>query len=320
MQSSTQTNRLEHFPIMFFTVSMGFGGLSLAYLKAHEELAIPIEFFYLFRVVTSVVFVVAFLFYAMKFFKYRAQVVWEFSHPIRLHFFPAFSIALLLLSALYSHFSLLSVTLFWLGLIIHTFLTFHTVRFWINNSFEIARSNPAWFIPIVGNLIIPALAHDIHPVFLSYFFALGVFFWLVLFSIIFYRIIFHPQLAQKFMPTLFIFIAPPAIALLGYLNLNGIRFDLLAQMFLNLALFFAFLLIFMYKNFIKLKFFISWWAFTFPLAALSIALIRAFSISNLAPYFHLALLFLIATTIIIGIVSFKTYRSILRQEVCVAEE
>lgn len=320
MHSSTQIGRLGYFPIMFFTISMGFGGLSIAYLKAYEELAIPIEFFYLFRTITSVVFVVAFLFYAAKFFKYRAQVAWEFSHPIRLHFFPAFSIALLLLSALYASFPLLNAILFWLGLIIHTFLTFHTVRFWINNSFEIAHSNPAWFIPIVGNLIIPALAHDIHPVFLSYFFALGVFFWLVLFSIIFYRIIFHPQLAQKFMPTLFIFIAPPAIGLLGYLNLNGVRFDLLAQMFLNLALFFAFLLTFMYKNFIKIKFFISWWAFTFPLAALSIALFRAFSLNHLTPYLYLGVFFLVATTIIVGIVSVKTYRSIREREFCVAEE
>ncbi len=87
-----------------------------------------------------------------------------------------------------------------------------------------------------------------------FFFSLGMFFWIILTAILFNRIIFHGMLAQKFLPTLAIFIAPPAVAMLGYLNINGGEFDLFAQFLLNIALTFALLLFVLAKNFYKITF------------------------------------------------------------------
>lgn len=311
--------RIAHFPIMFFAVVMGFGGLSLAFLKAHEVSGIPLEIFLGARLLTTLLFLLVASFYLLKIVLFREQARREFSHPIRINFFAAFSIALLLLSALWHETSLVSRGLFWLGAGVHTFLTFYTVSFWFNNNFEITHSNPAWFIPIVGNLIIPVAGSGVSGAILGYYFAVGIFFWIVLFTVIFYRIIFHNQLPQKFMPTLFIFIAPPAVGFLAYLRLGG-EFDLMAQILLNLALFFAFLLGFMYRNFVKLQFFISWWAFTFPLTAITMALFVAFEKSQQIAYLHLAELFLLFATLVVGLVSFKTLQHIYRQKICVMEE
>jgi len=44
-----------------------------------------------------------------------------------------------------------------------------------------------------------------------FFFSLGLFFWPVLTAILFYRLIFHGSLPERFMPLCFIFIAPPAV-------------------------------------------------------------------------------------------------------------
>jgi tellurite resistance protein len=49
-----------------------------------------------------------------------------------------------------------------------------------------------------------------------------------LFAIILNRIIFHNQFAPKFMPTLFILIAPPAIGFISYIKLTG-SLDFFAQ-------------------------------------------------------------------------------------------
>ncbi len=108
------------------------------------------------------------------------------------------------------------------GAVLHFFFTFYTIKFWINNNLDIQHSNPAWFIPIVGNLIVPISGKGFMPDSILYFyFSVGIFFWIILFAIILNRIIFHKQFAPKFMPTLFILIAPPAIGFIAYIKLTS---------------------------------------------------------------------------------------------------
>jgi tellurite resistance protein len=133
------------------------------------------------------------------------------------------------------------------------------------------HSNPAWFIPIVGNLIVPIGGVGfVDNALLLFYFSIGIFFWIIMLAIILNRIIFHHQFAQKFMPTLFILIAPPSIGLLSYFKLTQ-SLDMFANILFNLGLFFTLLLLFMYQSFLHIKFFISWWAFTFPLATIALA-------------------------------------------------
>jgi len=54
-----------------------------------------------------------------------------------------------------------------------------------------------------------------------FFFSVGLIMWAVMFTIIMNRIIFHNPLPQKLMPTLFILIAPPAVALISLTILNN---------------------------------------------------------------------------------------------------
>ena len=70
-------NKIQNFPIMLFTTIMGLGGLSMDI--------------------------------------FRNSVKAELHHPIKINFFPAFSISLLLLAALFSEFSGVSKALFYAG-------------------------------------------------------------------------------------------------------------------------------------------------------------------------------------------------------------
>jgi tellurite resistance protein len=184
---------------------------------------------------------------------------------------------------------------------------------------ELKHSNPAWFIPIVGNVLVPVAGVGMIDInLLMYYYSIGLFFWIVLTSILVNRIIFHHQMAVKFIPTLFIFIAPPAVAFIAYIKMYG-EFDMFASILYNLALFFSFLLFFMYKNFLNLKFFISWWAFTFPLAAVTIASMVAFKVTNSATYEYFSYLFLFITTIVVLIVAYQTIKHMLKKEICIME-
>ncbi len=253
-------------------------------------------------------------------FKYFSEVKKEFSHPVRINFFAASAISFLLISIVYHPINKdIAFYSFVVGTSMQTFFTFYTIKFWINKNMEIQHSSPAWFIPIVGNVLVPVSGAGFADVnFLMYYYSIGLFFWVVLTSILINRIIFHHQLAIKFVPTLFIFIAPPAIAFVAYIKMYG-EFDMFASLLYNLALFFSFLLFFMFKNFLNLKFFISWWAFTFPLAAVTIASMLAYKMTNILFYSYFSYLFMIITTVVVIFVGYKTVEHMLKKEICIAE-
>ncbi|WP_298750961.1 SLAC1 anion channel family protein [uncultured Arcobacter sp.] len=313
-------NRLKFFPVMMFAIVMGLAGLSLVYGKAHEVLGIYEIFYEVLSYFTIIIFFIILITYFRKMMKYHDEVKEEFSHPIRINFFAAISISFILVSMLFKPINIqVSLSLFTIGTVLHLFFTFYTLSFWINKPLNIQHSNPAWFIPIVGNLIIPVGGIDfLSNNVLIYFFSIGIFFWIIMFSIILNRIIFHDQFAQKFIPTLFILIAPPTVGLLAYYKLTT-NFDIFAMILYNLGLFFIFLLFFMYKNFLKIKFFISWWAFTFPLASMALATLLVYSITKELIYFYLSYFFIICVTVVVGLVAYNTLKHIVKKEICIME-
>jgi tellurite resistance protein len=315
-----EENRLKFFPIMMFAIIMGLSGLTIVTQKYSEVFGLSHFLGTLFSIVVSIVFMVVLLTYCIKVFKYFDEVKKEFKHPVRVNFFAASAISFLLLSIVYHGLShTVSLYLFYVGTVLQTFFTFYTISFWINHNLEIQHSNPAWFIPIVGNILVPVAGVGmVANEFLMYYFSIGLFFWIILTAIIINRIIFHHQLAVKFMPTMFIFIAPPAIAFIAYVKMTG-EFDMFAGFLYNLGLFFTFTLIFMYKNFMKLKFFISWWAFTFPVAAVAISSILAYKESGIYLYSIFAQIFTIMTFLIVAFVAHRTVSHMLKKEICINE-
>lgn len=313
-------NRLQYFPVMMFAIVMGFSGLTLVLEKLHKVMFFPGFIASFFTYFTTALFFVISFFYIKKMFTYMDEVKKEFSHPIRVNFFAAISISLLLLGLIYKGtFSGLSYTFFVIGAILHLFFTFYTIKYWINNNLELQHSNPAWFIPIVGNIIVPIVGKGyVSDEILYFYFSIGFFFWIVLFAIILNRIIFHHQFAPKFMPTLFILIAPPAIGLIAYVKLVG-HLDFFAQILYSLGLFFTILVFIMYKNYIKIKFFISWWAFTFPMAAVALSTLVMFEQTHSNFYAIIAYFLSAVTAFVVFLVAKETIVHMLKREICILE-
>ena len=320
MENALELNRLKFFPVMMYAIVMGLGGLTIMYQKATLWLGFPSSIGEVLMYTTAAVFLVVSSIYLKKALNYKIAVANEFSHPVRVNFFAAISISMLMLAIIYKEeFHLISAIFWYPGAILHFYLTMHTISFWINKNQQLDHSNPAWFIPIVGNLLVPVGGVGFVDIdVLIYFFSVGIFFWVILFSIILNRIIFHNQLAVKFMPTLFILIAPPAVGFISYFKMFGVV-DTFALILFNLALFFTLLVLFMYKNFIKIKFFISWWAFVFPIAAMAISAMLMYHIKASLFLGILSYTMVIITTIIILIVTYQTIVHIGKKEICIQE-
>jgi Tellurite resistance protein and related permeases len=75
----------------------------------------------------------------------------------------------------------------------------------------------------------------------------------------------------KMRPTLAILIAPPAVAMLAWLQLNGGALDALVRVFYALTLLFAALFAVQAPALRSTPFALSWWAMSFPVAALTVA-------------------------------------------------
>ena len=317
---SCERDRLKFFPVMMFAIVMGMSGLTIMYQKTASLLLWNVWIGHILLVISSVIFVMVAGTYFCKWIMYPQAVKKEFSHPIRLNFFAAISISLIMFSIMYHEVSHHASALFWyIGAGLHFYLTMHTLSFWINHNQELDHSNPAWFIPIVGNVLVPIGGIDFasHGV-LMYFFSCGIFFWMVLFAIVLNRIIFHHQLANKFMPTLFILIAPPSVGFIAYVKMFDVV-DTFATVLFNLALFFTFLVAFMYKNFLKIQFFISWWAFVFPMAAMSMSAMMMYHQTHDSALALLSYTMVSLTTMIVGVVFYQTVVHMAKGEICVQE-
>ena len=264
---------LEHFPITFFAVVMGLSGVGLAVRAAGHAFGWGIAPDPVALVIVGAVFVAIALAYAVKWMRFPAAVSGEWNHPVRLSFFPAVTISLLLLAALALPVHRGLAHVLWLvGAGGQFALTLAVVSGWIGaRSFQMGALNPAWFIPAVGNVVVPLAGPALGHVDLSwYFMSVGLVFWLILMALVFNRLIFHDPLPARLQPTLVILIAPPAVGFMAWMRLTG-EIDVFARLLLNIAWFFTALVAIQLPRIVRLPFAMSFWALSFPIAAVTIA-------------------------------------------------
>lgn len=314
--------RLENFPISWFAMVMGLSGFSIAWHRAETILELPIEISHFVLSVAILVFIALGLLYIAKYVSYPKKVEAEFGHPIKLNFFPTISISLLLIGIALSHHQATVSQWLWVsGAMLHLVFTLYVLSVWIHHSrFEINHINPAWFIPIVGNIIVPVVGVKYaSPEISWFFFSIGLLFWLVLLTIIFYRVIFHQPLPGKLTPTLFILIAPPAIGFISWVQLTG-SVDAFGRILYYAALFLTLMLGTQLHRFIRLQFFLSWWAYSFPMAAITIATLLMYRNTGLVFFKGVSIFLLAVLTLIIVLLLVKTLVAIARREICVEED
>jgi tellurite resistance protein len=314
-------SRLENFPVSFFSMIMGLAGFSIVWQKAGHVLDLPSIAGQILAPVTCVFFLILLSFYTLKLIRYRKAVITELHNPIKLNFFPAISISLLLISiALISLHTQLAQIIWMIGVALHFVITLYVMRVWIHHEqFEINHINPAWFIPVVGNVLIPITGTHFGYVELSwFFFSIGMVFWIVLFTIIFYRILFHQPLPGKLLPTLFILIAPPAVGFLSYTALTG-GVDAFARVLYYIALFLTILLLTQADYFKRIPFFLSWWAYSFPLAAITISTMKMYQLTHADGFFYMSWGFLGLISLVVIYLLFKTAKAIQCHCICTPE-
>ncbi len=318
----SNNSRLQCFPVAFFSAVMGLSMFAIALQQGETILGIPRGGGRIVAVTSLGVFAMLTVVYVVKLLRFPAAVVHEWRHPVKMSFGATFTVSLLLLGgATLGPWPELSRVLWTTGAVLHLVVTLYVLNAWMHDpGFEVIHINPAWFIPVVGNIVAP-IAGVVHAGNETgwFFFSIGLVFWILLFAIVVYRMIFHHPLPDRLLPTLFILLAPPAVGFIAYVTLHG-GLDGFARVLYYTAVFLALLLMFQLPRFLRLKFFLSWWAYSFPLAALTVATLVMFRATGAGVFRVGSYLLLAMLCAVIALLLVLTLRALSRNEICVPEE
>jgi tellurite resistance protein len=300
---------------------MGLAGLTIGWEKAQSLLNLHLAFVPWLIGAVSLLFGALALIYLAKLLLHPDAVRDEIGHPVRINFMPTIAISLLLLSVVYLHQAPEASRWLWLaGTVLQLGFTLFVVNIWMHHvHFQVVHMNPAWFIPAVGNVLVPVAGVPLGFEMASwFFFSIGILLWPVLLTIIFYRMLLNNPLPERLMPTLFILVAPPAVGCIAYVQLIG-GVDVFAQILYFVALFFTLLLFMEAPRFLKLRFYLSWWAYSFPLAAIAIASMLMAERTGQVAFLYLGFGLLTMLSGIVVLLLLKTAHAVRLRGICLPE-
>ena len=270
---------LDYLPVGLFGSVMGLTGLSVAWRLAHVRYGAPVIVADAIGGVAVAVFVALAISYGVKAATALDAVKAEFRHPIAGNLFGTILISLLLLPIVLAPVSLKLAQGMWIaGAVGMALFAWMIVTRWMSDRQQVAHATPAWIVPVVGlldvPLALPALGlPPMHGVMVASL-AIGLFFAVPLFTLVFSRLVFEPPMPDALQPSLLILVAPFAVGMSTYALTAG-TIDLFAQSLYMLTLFVLAVLLNRMRYILACcPFRVSWWAVSFPLAASAIAALR----------------------------------------------
>ena len=270
-------------PVSAFTMVMGLSGLSLSWTKfsTMSGLSLAHDVGLGFGLLAACVFILLSLGLLRKQLQAPEKILEEWHHPVKSSFFAAISVGMTLLSAVLFPFSALGAEILWFASAgVHLLAILAVLNAWVHReNLQAAHACPVWFIPAVGNAVIPVCGVKLGHVEMSwFFFGVGLILWFVILVVMMYRLMFvQPGLPERLKPTMAIFLAPPSVAFVSWIALTNPladkTLDPMGHVLIALALFFAAFLLTQFRFFYKLPFFMSWWVYSFPTASFATAML-----------------------------------------------
>ncbi len=270
---------LDYLPIGLFGSVMGLTGLSVAWSLAQARYGTPEWVAPGIAAVAALAFAALLVGYGIKLATALDAVRKEFRHPIAGNLFGTVLISLLLLPIVLAPYARPLAQALWIvgavGMVLFAWLI---VSRWMSDRQQVAHATPAWIIPVVGLLDVPLALPSLglppmHGL-MVFALAVGLFFAVPLFTLVFSRLVFEPPMPDALKPSLLILAAPFAVGYSTYTVTVG-QADLFAEALYMLMLFVLAVLLGQLRHLPACcPFRVSWWAVSFPLAASSIAALR----------------------------------------------
>ncbi len=259
---------LRHLPPVLLAVPMGIGGVGLAWRQAAATLGAPGLVGEVLLALTTLLWVGLVGLHAARGLRHPEMLAADWAHPVRVPFAAAPTIGLMIVSAfLYPYAPSLGAGLWGVASAVHLTVAMLLLRRIVAGAAEPAMVTPPLMVPLVGNILAPLFGARMGFVDASWMmFGVGLLLWLAIFPLLLHRLIAGPALPPALRPTLFILIAPPAVASLALAAITGDPGGV-SLAFAGLAVLVVAVLVSLAAEFARLPFGLPWWGTTFPTAA-----------------------------------------------------
>ena len=256
-----------------FGIAFGLSGLALLWTAVHSLLAgvAPIMIAtFLLAAAVWLLLTVAYLLKAVR----RPRAVWaDMTHTIQAPFLSLLPISGLVLGSVV-HQWLPTMGFWWV-----TVSALVTLGYggWLTGQWIVAPLNeddlhPGYFLPTVaGGLVGCSALHVVGLTSAAYMaFGIGIICWLVIGSVLLYRLFLRPPLAAALVPLLAIEVAPPAVAGNAWFALHEGRADPVQLGLAAYALFMSIVQLRLLPEYLRLRFMPSFWAFAFSYTSVAV--------------------------------------------------
>lgn len=182
------------------------------------------------------------------------------------------------------------------------------LAFWHTGSLTPEAFHPGYLLPTVAaGLIAATTASKVGlPLLAIGSFAVGIFFWIVVSTVVLARLAFFAPLPAALTPTCAILLAPPAVAGTAWFTINGEHADPVSGALLGLLVLLALQQLALLPRYRPLPFTLGFWSFTFPLAAAAGYGIEWLSIADFAGWQVIAWLLVAIVTAVVVLVGLRS--------------
>lgn len=289
-------------PVSIFAAVLGVSGLGVAWRKAVPVLDVAPWIGEVLIFTGVLVFAWIAAAYGLKIARAPQAMRDEANDIQRVAFFATIPMSLQLFAAGALPLDQVIATLLWIiGTAGQFILLMIILTLWMQGGHPRRIFQPSIFLPTAGVLLGPATGHQLGFTEISWMmFSLGLLVWLFFLVVLFDRLFFDMPLTEPEMPQLAISASPPALAFMSYIALNQQMIDGFARFLFYATMLFVILTLAHARHFMRLRFSLSWWSFTFPsVAAAGAVLEYSGAIGTGFPAILGAVMLLLATAIVV---------------------
>ncbi|MFP3465365.1 transporter [Leifsonia sp. SIMBA_070] len=260
----------QRIPLNTLAIAFGLAGLATVWTVAARLLGVPELVGQLLWVVVAVAWLWLIVAHLRRGARSAESLADQLRHPAQGPIAALVPVVGMLLGAdLYRFVPLAGVILVIASIVVAAGFAGWILAFWHSGSLPPEAFHGGYLLPTVAaSLIAATTSYRIGvPALAIGAFAVGVFFWVVISTVLLARLAFFSPLPDALTPTCAILLAPPAVAGTAWFTINGEHADLVSMALLGLLVLMALQQLALLPRYRRLSFTLGFWSFTFPLAA-----------------------------------------------------
>lgn len=235
----TERSLIARFPASFFAIGLGTSSFAVMWQVAHQLWAAPKGIAVAVVILAMCIWAALLTLYALKLWLAPLAVRAELADPVQNCFPGLAGVGIMLTAVSVLPFSATAATVLLCigGVLAVGFGLWHSQMIW-KATIALSDATPALYLPVAATSFVLSIGLSTfgHSEWAQLALGAGLFSWLTIDSVLFYRLYFGEPLRDQIRPTLGVQLAPPAVCSLAYVNASGTSGDVVVHCLIGYAL------------------------------------------------------------------------------------